>query len=510
MAGLWKDGMQSTNEHKEVEQYLLQINRIKLKDYLNCGLVLPDRYLENCETDIQSKNKNFLLLSDGYIGKLDEKQILMELILTDEEKSKLYQSDDMYYLDIPLPISRIKQIYVQDKDILRHILVSIENSENGVLPEELFGVYQKGKKNIFEKREYKTISEEFQAIDYAEKIRMFDKRMGMFSFMKNASLYYVDITGVARNYSDNYFTMLSSLLEKPLPVDFYHGLDVLKEYPAFKDVLYGEAQMDSQFLTSFCETIEDQETKELFKQYLKPTGKREAIKEFASKNMDIYYLIGLVDRFRQRDDNNKLDNLKADMAALIPSEKAELSLAILGIYYGYSRLRTYETIAIQDRYIKQIFGTKFNIKFKMNSKLDYITVESIYQKCFYDKKGYEFEYLIYPKYKSQVKLPTDKKFKTWYKVEEPKYFDVENIKVEKLTTLDMFGNLMGKFSDEIVENKQSGYLIAFVQYNFCDILRVNDKGQKYFSKNDLIEKLTQDNNENRNNELIDVLSIGKN
>lgn len=500
-----------SNIQEKTEQYLLQINRIKLKDYLNSGLIMPDKYLEDCETDIQSKNKNFLVVSDGYINKLDESQILLELILTDDEISKLCQSTDMFYLDFPLPISRIKKIYVQDKKILKHMLVSIENSENGVVPKELFAEYKKGKNMLFEKKEYKPINEEFQIPrDYTNQIRMYDKRMGMFSFMKNASLYYADTRGVATSYSENYFTILSSLLEQPLVEGSYHGLDILKEYPNFRDILYGEPQMDNEFLTSFSEMIEDQEVKELFKQYLKPTGKREILKEFASKNMDIYYLIGLVERFKQRDDNNKLENLKADITDLIPSEKAELSLAILGIYYGYSRLRSYINIDIQDKYIKKIFGTKFNVKFEMNSKLDYITVESIYQKSFNDKKGYDFVDLHYPKTISKIKIPTDKTFKTWYNVDKQLYFDVENIKVEKLTTLEMFGNLLGKYSDEIVENKQSGYLMVFIQYNFCDILRLNEKGQKYFSKNDLLEKLTEKEDENLNKILIDVLSIGKN
>jgi hypothetical protein len=55
---------------EKVEKYLLQIHRIKLIDYINCGLVLPDVYLgEDIEKDVQSKNKNFLVLSDGYIKK---------------------------------------------------------------------------------------------------------------------------------------------------------------------------------------------------------------------------------------------------------------------------------------------------------------------------------------------------------------------------------------------------------------------------------------------------------
>ena len=49
-------------DDEKVERYLLQIHRIKLIDYINCGLVLPDVYLgEDIENDVQSKNKNFLL-----------------------------------------------------------------------------------------------------------------------------------------------------------------------------------------------------------------------------------------------------------------------------------------------------------------------------------------------------------------------------------------------------------------------------------------------------------------
>ena len=46
----------------EVKMYLLQINRIKLQDYIQRGLIVPDKYLyENKEIDTQSKNPNFLV-----------------------------------------------------------------------------------------------------------------------------------------------------------------------------------------------------------------------------------------------------------------------------------------------------------------------------------------------------------------------------------------------------------------------------------------------------------------
>lgn len=331
--------------------------------------------------------------------------------------------------------------------------------------------------------------------------------MGMFSFMKNSNLYYSDNTRLYSAYATNYATIFSTLLENPITDKTYNDFDILIKYQNFKELLFSDSQIDKNFILSFSETIEDDEIKALFLEFLKPVGTRELIKEFARKNLDIYYLIGLIYYFKQRDDNNKLENLKTNIADLIPFEKAEISLAVLGIYYGYSRLRSYETIDFQDKYFKKL-GTSFNIKLEMNSKFDYITVETIYQKCFNGGNGYEFKYLEYPKYKSNIKLPTDKEFKTWYKIEKIKYFDVENVLIKKFTTLEMFGNLLGKFSDEIVENRQSRYLIPFVQYNFCELLKINTNGQKYFKKDELIRELELSNNEKIKNELIYIVSIG--
>ena len=68
-------------------KFLLQIHRIKLQDYIQCGLIVADKYLgDEIEKDIQSINPDYLVLSNGYIDDLDEYQILLELILTADEK----------------------------------------------------------------------------------------------------------------------------------------------------------------------------------------------------------------------------------------------------------------------------------------------------------------------------------------------------------------------------------------------------------------------------------------
>jgi len=500
-------------DDEKTERYLLQIHRIKLIDYINCGLVLPDVYLgEDIENDVQSKNKNFLVLSDGYIKELDEYQILLELILTDDEKDKLHNVNGIYYFDKPLPITRIKKIYVQDKNIIKHMNIQIQNSENGFLPNELFDVYLKNKKFIFEKKMYAELQDDISINNYEKQTRFFNKRMGMFSFMKNTALYYCDSTNQISNYSEHYFGILSDSLKVSLDDKHFDKLNILEQNELFKKLLYSNQQIDKEFIELIANNIEDAETKDIFLQILKPTGSREVLTQLLGKNDIEHYLIALVYYFRQKSANKK-DNIKTDIENLIPYKVAEISLAVLGIYFGYRNLRSQEKVEIKNRYFGKIFGNTFNMKFTLESKLDYITIESIYNICFNSKeqKGYEYEYLPYPNKNPQpLKIVTDNDFKIWYKIEKKNYFGVEQITIKKLSTLEMFGNLLGKYSDEIIENKQTSYLITFVQYNFGDILIFNNKGQKYFTKDNLLKKLELLEDEKIQNELLDVLNIGKN
>ena len=419
--------------------YLLQINRIKLQDYIQRGLIVPDKYLdENKEIDTQSKNPNFLVVSDGYIKQLDEYQILLELIFTDEEKQKFHKVDGIYYFDFPLPITRIKKVYVQNQQIIKHIDVQIQNGENGFLPKNLFSVFGSIKPKL-KQREYKPLQNDIVIDEFEEQIRVFDKRMGMFAFMKNSEVYYCDDVSKIANYSQHYFSTLSQLLEKPLDTEMFEELNILTKNKEFKNLLYSTAQIDKEFIIKESQKIEDSELKSIFLEMTTPTGTRKALKSLLEKNDIEHYLIGLVYYFRQKDSNKK-DNFKIDIKSLIPYEVAEISLAILGIYFGYTILRSEEKIEIRDKYFKKLFKKeKLNMKFTLEGKLDYITIETIYNYCFKDKvKGYEYEYLSYPNQSKPVKIPQNKN----YDVKKDTYFDTEYITIRKIQnkeTKNLFG-----------------------------------------------------------------------
>lgn len=509
--------MQNIEPKKDIDRYLLQINRIKLQDYIQCGLIAPDKYLgDEIENDVQSKNPNLLLVSDGFVENLSEHQILVELILTDDEKTKLTLCGEVYYFDFLLPVTRIKKIYVQNKNIIKHILVNLETSEKGYLPQEIFDVYTKQKKIQFDKRSYTPNQNDVQIFDFSNNITKFDKRMGMFSFMKNTELYYSDETKSISNYSNHYFFMLSYFLQESLEKNNFEQLSLIKQNEAFEGLLNLDKQIDKEFLTQILDTIENQDIKEVFANILRPNNTRNTLVALLEKEEELYYLIGLIFYFRQKDSNKK-DNFKIDMKSLIPYKVAEISLAVLGIYLGYKNLRAEETIDINNKVFQEILGETFNIKFKMDSKLDYITIESIYNYCFdvNKKKGYDFEYLAYPKNsvqilkKSQTKVKT-KEFQRYYEVDASKiYFNVPHIKIKHNSFEEIISKKLEKYPDEkLILGKH--HIFSFIAKYLPSKLKVanyNEKFQLYSEKSDVIEDLKAEESKKKQDELFLLLEV---
>ena len=413
-------------------KFLLQIHRIKLQDYIQCGLIVADKYLgDEIEKDIQSINPDYLVLSNGYIDDLDEYQILLELILTADEKEKLQKVDDIYYMGFPLPLTRIKKIYVQNENIKNHIIVNIQTSEKGFLSDKLFDVYLNGEENIFIKKSYVDFRLNIENNDYSTQIRLFDKRLGMYCFMKNTNIYYTNDTGVISNYSDNFLSIFKECLDDKS--DSSKLSAVLKENDKFRTILYSNEQINKEFIEEIYNEIQDLEIKEIFSKILEPNNILKTLPLLLEKKACIYYFICLLYYFRQKDSNKK-DNFKIEIKNLIPKNIAETALAILGIYFGYKILRANEKIELHDEVYNQIFGNIFNIKFKLDTKFDYIVLETLYQRSFYKELGRDFEYLEYPQnVENNINFTKEEDFKQNYKYEEIEtFFDKVFFRITKI------------------------------------------------------------------------------
>lgn len=504
--------------HKEesrveiTQKYLLQINRIKLQNYLQQGLIAPDIYLdEEREFDVQSKNPHFLLLSEGYIEKLDEQTILIELILTQDEIERLICVNEVFYFDMPLPITRIKKVFVQSNDIRDHILKQIDNNEKGFLPKKVFDVYQKRKKSIFDKCIYSEVPEDVEAKDYQKATLTFDKRMGMFAFMKNSEIYYADERGYISNYSKHFFSVLAWFSENEVKENI-EFLRVLEQPNRFlKDFLQEDKQVDKEFIQEISHEIEDISLKECFLEILRPNNVRNTLKELLHYKQKRYFFVALLYYFRDRNSNRK-DSFKINITELIPYEYAEEALAVLGIFLGYTRLRATESYEIQEKYFKKIFKTnQFTLKFTLESKLDYILIERLYQYCFHNKQCNEFDYLEYPKTRSQFSIPKDKFFEAWYDVKKEMIFETEYIQIERKVFENIFKQHMQNYPDnKIILGKD--YLYSYVAKYHPDLIEAPKYTERFIlsvDKEKFVQQAALETNLNRQQELIRVFDMDK-
>ncbi len=409
-------------DNQDLNTFYMQIHRSNLADYINRGIIVPARYIDNrTEEDVQNRISDFILLSNGYFDELNEDNLLLEIILNSEEKEKLLfidakeclsdglSSSEVRAYFYPLPITRIKNIYINKKR-KKLLQDTIKTGDIGYLSENIFTLFtQKFTKNLPKYESSKLKLELNTNNDYVDNrkdnLLKYNKIMGMFTFVKNTNLYFSDSEYKISNYSNYYFNFLSLLnttIKSKTIEDgkrnFFEKLLQLIE-PAESEAklsllinkLYSGKQVDKNFIN---EIIEAGGNEELLHKLFDPLEIVEALKQLTGTEYYAAYLYW--NRF-----SNDIESLKNKILDN-NIDKAEILLAMFGLYYGYSNIRAKELIGISDKFFKKflIGGIKMNMKFLMNSKLDYITIESIYQYVFngiYENN--EFSYLEYPKYK---------------------------------------------------------------------------------------------------------------
>ena len=501
----------NNNQTDDAKKYYIQVHMIKLQEYIMRALIIPDIYMgRDVEIDIQSKNKDKLLISHGYIENLDEYQVLIEVILTDEEKNKLITVNNLYFYDLPLPISRMKKIYTQSKVVKTKLLKEIKNFEAGYIPENMIDYFKKKNKIIFEQINYhESIANNVTTVYQSDNIMAFDKMLGMFAFIKNKNMYYSDRVEVFSNYSDNYFAILSKFNTSMKPQET-NLLKDIKENKSFFDAIYSDKLIDDDFLLDVVDSTEDNELKEIIKDLIDGhLGKYKALEALRDKG--IYFYICLLYIHKQKDSNLK-DNFKSNIVDTIPYDRSELALAFLGLHYGYATLRASEEISFKDKYFKNILGSRVNMKFQLDTKLDLITIESIYKYSFYEKEiGNEFTYLQFPQKKKSIVLPKDKAFKTWYDVISiHNYFDVEFIKIVKHSFLELVKNKLEKYKDEVKFGEY--YLAAYISKHYKKIINYSKDGkpvEPYCHKKDFLEIIGSEENKSKQSELLDIFILDK-
>ncbi len=498
--------------HHEEKKFYLQIPRTKLYDYAAQGLIVPDIYIiGEAEDNVASSNKNYLIFSNGYMRDLDEEEILLEIALTDDEKQVIEGTKvgDVYFWAVPLPITRISQIYTLDEQIQDDVLRHSKTYESGAIPFDRFSVFDKNKFTLYGYSEFQKDNDD---VSYSSEVMKFDKIMGMFAFIKNTNLYYADKTGIFSNYSDHYFSLLGNF-NKSIKTQESNFFKAISKDEIFFDFVNSDKSMNNAYIEDLIKNTDDKEIKNIFMDLLSnPNSKRKALKKLRDKEGSYFYICLLY--IHRHKEGNQKDNFKLNIVKDIPYEKAEYALALLGIYYGYSSLRASEVISIEDKYFDKLMYSKTNMKFELDAKLDYIAIESIYNFAFYNKDYKErnrdfFDYLITPKNVDSILLPKDKEFNAWYDVNIKKdCLGTEYIKITKKSLRDITGKNLDEYPDEICFDEY--YLTSFVAKHYRKILCDNTKSKNlelYVKKSDLLKSLSDERSTSQQNELFKVFKL---
>lgn len=352
--------------------FYIPLSSGNLAHYLSKALILPAKYFSNRLEDIQSKLEYSILLSKSKWIKNSDCSI--EVILTEDELKEIKDiSDNFFKLDIPLPISRIKKVFFLDK---KQMETTVWNINNGAafIPEHLISI-EKAKveftEDIFLSKEISNIS----TIEIESKINRFNTALGGFAFMKVGGKVW---DSVSMEFSENYFITLSNfnklIEEQTLKAEKEKGFYFNKKYIG----LFSTNDREwSKWQPYIYKNVSLQNVEEIAEKEGVKIEKKLGLLNIDSieKTIHLYDLAILATYGESK--NKSVDDLVNSLhSGIIPESKKEDIALLFGLNTGYTRFR--------NKYKSN--NREYNIKFKLDSKLDFYTIESIFQFAFYSNK----------------------------------------------------------------------------------------------------------------------------
>jgi hypothetical protein len=362
------------------QMFYIPINSGSLAHYLSKALILPSKYLPNKPEDIQNKLEHSILLSKSKWIKNSDCSI--EIVLTiDEEKETVNLTDNFSQLNIPLPISRIKKIYFLDE---KQMETTVWNINNGAAFIQQHLIAIESNSNIeFADDNFVSETSSNTNGEIEKKINRFDTALGGFAFMKVGGK---NFGAVSADFSENYFITLSTfnkvIEEQTIKAEKEKDLNFSRKYLG----LFSSNNSEwSKWQLYIYKNIELQEVEEIAeKDGLKIEKKLGLLNIDSIDKHSHLYDIAVLATYGDRK-NKSIDDLVNSLHNGAISENKVEDIAILfGLNTGYTKFR--------NKY--KASNKEYNVKFKLDSKLDYYTIESIYQFSFHNNRNNsKFEFI---------------------------------------------------------------------------------------------------------------------
>jgi hypothetical protein len=343
-----------------VKNFYMPVKSTSLPIYFGNACIAPSKYYTNKLEDIQDKFSEYILLSDKLC--ILNSDSCLEILLNDQEISQLKRiNSNLYLLNKPLPITRVNFIYFNNQSQLEYTITNI-NLSTAFIPKRLLDVSEK-----FETIDIDTIEipKDQTLINWHNEIKKYNSILGGFAIMKNSGEDYM-------NYSENYFSTLSFFnktiekeidrLGKKIEKKFFDAFLGVSSYNKLFPILNKE--VDENDLNFIAKEENQSIVKDRFTKIIDLSGLKNATLITAILSS---YGVGEESR-KKRIDGLILSNFSSDL----PSDKSEEIALCYGLNKGYS--------VFQNKY--ELGDKQKIVKFELDSKVDYYTIESIYQFVF--------------------------------------------------------------------------------------------------------------------------------
>ena len=348
------------------ETYYLSINSANLGSYFSRGCVSPAKYITNRQQDIQSKFNNGLLLSEKKL--IAGENCCLELVLTNSERRLLIPLDmGAYILGAPLPITRVKNIIFMHQKQRDETLWNI-NDGAAFVPESLTKIEVNPGSidvDVLLNAKYPELT-----TDWTDTLEVYDRFLGCFAFMKNSG-------NKEWEYSENYFQTISHinlLIAKELKMSSMHFTNL------YSKIFTDRNATRNKYSYVKLEDVEKQARVE---------GIRieKSLGSIMLENIDPLseaYSLALLYSYGLNARKTIDDFINYFQAGNIPAEKSEKIAMLFGYNTGYK--------AFRNRYKTVKFA--IDVKYHLDSQVDYYTIESIFQYVVNEKRdNSSYEYL---------------------------------------------------------------------------------------------------------------------
>jgi hypothetical protein len=363
------------------ENLFIQLKASNLAYYFNYGVIYPlaleesEIYKnENRKKDLFTQYSEYIILSPAIINSFEDDDILVEII-TKNLKIKSINNSTLSYIGEPIPISRIKNIYFKTVIAQNTFISSVKTFPDSFIQEQLCLISPMSfpiQKEDLSKIE---LPHNLDLVEWKIILRKFDKVMGMFSFMKNAGVFFSEIDNSYQEYTQNYFCALSIInttvktqSTKDLGLYRYILFPFEIEASTVQRVLFRQI-MDSihndlsfdlklankiiqEALASHLATADEEKELKLILDYFKKLEQHQIaykdllMVDIIRKNYPVLALLFLSkfsNKSRQHTDKQAVRNTFILHEAQFNKSVTEYLLGVLGLYYGYKTMIKQDT-----------------------------------------------------------------------------------------------------------------------------------------------------------------------